>query len=37
MGLGYLGKEMQKEAKQEFSEAVRLNINHIWANKYLSD
>lgn len=37
IGLGYLGKGMQKEAKQEFSEAVRLNINHIWANKYLSD
>ena len=37
MGLGYLGKSIQKEAKQEFSEAVRLNINHIWANKYLSD
>ena len=37
MGLGYLGKGMQKEAKQEFSDAVKLNINHIWANKYLSD
>ncbi len=36
-GLGYLGKDMQKEAKQEFSEAVSLNLNHIWANKYLSD
>jgi len=35
IGLGYLGKNIQKEAKQEFSEAVRLNINHIWANKYL--
>jgi tetratricopeptide (TPR) repeat protein len=37
LGLGYLGKDMQKEAKQEFSEAVRLNVNHIWANKYLAD
>jgi tetratricopeptide (TPR) repeat protein len=37
MGLGYIGKGMQEEAKQEFSEAVRLNINNIWANKYLSD
>jgi len=37
MGLGYLGKDKQKEASQEFSEAVRLNLNHIWANKYLSD
>jgi len=37
MGLGYIGKGMQKEAKQEFSETVRLNINNIWANKYSSD
>jgi len=37
MGLAYLGKGMQKEAKQEFTEAVKLNINNTWANKYLSD
>jgi len=37
IGLGYLGKGMQKEAKQEFTEAVKFNINHVWANKYLSD
>ena len=37
IGLGYLGKGMQKEAKQEFIEALKLNINHTWANKYLSD
>jgi tetratricopeptide (TPR) repeat protein len=36
MGLGYLGKGMQENAYQEFSEAVRLNINHIWAKEYLS-
>ena len=37
MGLGYLGLDMQNEARQELSEAAILNINHIWANKYLSD
>jgi hypothetical protein len=36
IGLGYLGKDMQKEAKQEFAEAVKLNTNHIWAMWYLS-
>jgi len=36
IGLGYLGKGMDKEAKPEFAEAVRLNINHIWATQYLN-
>ena len=36
MGLGYLGKGMDNNAKQEFAEAVRLNINHIWAMYYLN-
>jgi tetratricopeptide (TPR) repeat protein len=36
MGLGYLGKGMQENANQEFREAVRLNINHIWAREYLT-
>jgi tetratricopeptide (TPR) repeat protein len=36
IGLGYLGKGMQREAKQEFAEAVKLNTNHIWAMWYLS-
>lgn len=36
IGLGYLGKELKVEAKQEFAEAVRYNSNHIWANEYLS-
>ena len=36
IGLGYLGRGMQKEAKQEFAEAVKLNTNHIWAMWYLS-
>jgi tetratricopeptide (TPR) repeat protein len=36
IGLGYLGKGMDKDAKPEFEEAVRLNINHIWARWYLN-
>lgn len=36
-GLGYMGKGMITEARQEFNEAVKLNINNLWANKYLSD
>jgi tetratricopeptide (TPR) repeat protein len=35
MGLGYLGMGMESEAKREFSEAERLNINHLWAKEYL--
>jgi tetratricopeptide (TPR) repeat protein len=37
IGLGYLGKGLNQEAKQEFNEAVRLNINHIWATEYLRE
>jgi tetratricopeptide (TPR) repeat protein len=36
IGLGYLGKDSLKEAEKEFTDAVRLNINHIWAKEYLS-
>jgi len=36
IGLGYLGRDMKAEAKQEFAEAVKLNSNHIWAHEYLS-
>jgi len=36
IGLGYLGKGMEKEAKPEFEEAVKLNINHIWAMRYFN-
>jgi tetratricopeptide (TPR) repeat protein len=36
-GLGYLGKDMLTEAGQEFTEAVKLNINNISAKKYLFD
>jgi tetratricopeptide (TPR) repeat protein len=37
IGLGYLGKGLDQEARQEFAEAVRLNINHIWAAEYLRE
>jgi tetratricopeptide (TPR) repeat protein len=36
IGLGYMGKEMNKDATRMFSEAVSLNINHVWAAKFLS-
>ena len=37
LGLGYLGKKINAEAEKMFKEAVRLNINHVWAAKYLSE
>jgi len=37
IGLGYMGKKMESEAAKMFTEAVRLNINHVWAAKYLSE
>ncbi|HEX2395139.1 MAG TPA: tetratricopeptide repeat protein, partial [Bacteroidales bacterium] len=37
IGLGYLGKGMDKEAKPEFEKAVSLNINHVWAKEYLEN
>ena len=36
LGLGYMGKKMNEDAALMFTEAVRLNINHVWAAKYLS-
>jgi tetratricopeptide (TPR) repeat protein len=36
VGLGYLGRGMNEKAKHEFTEAVKLNRNHIWANEYMS-
>ena len=36
-GLGYFGKDMREEAMQEFEEAVKLNINHVWAQWYLNN
>ncbi len=35
MGLGYMGKKMSSDAVTMLAEAVRLNINHVWAAKYL--
>jgi tetratricopeptide (TPR) repeat protein len=37
LGLGYLGKGMQVEAKAEFEKALELNINHLWARVHLSE
>jgi tetratricopeptide (TPR) repeat protein len=37
IGLGYLGKGQRLEARTHFAEAVRLNINHIWATEYLKE
>jgi tetratricopeptide (TPR) repeat protein len=37
MGLGYMGKGMKQKAEEMFSESVKLNINHVWAAKYLSE
>ncbi|MCP4256015.1 MAG: tetratricopeptide repeat protein, partial [Planctomycetes bacterium] len=36
LGLGYLGKGMQTQAKDEFKKALELNINHLWARVHLS-
>ena len=35
LGLGYLGKQNQREARAQFQKAVELNINHLWAKQYL--
>jgi len=37
LGLGYLGKGMQEEAQAQFEEALKLNINHLWAGVHLSE
>ena len=36
IGLGHLGKNQKQKAKDNFTRAVELNINHIWANFELS-
>jgi tetratricopeptide (TPR) repeat protein len=36
MGLGYLGLGENMSARNEFAEAVKLNLNHIWAAALLS-
>ncbi len=37
LGLGHLGKGNQAKAKAEFEEALKLNINHLWAGVHLSE
>ena len=37
LGLGYLGKGKQSEAKTLFEKALDLNINHLWAEMQLSE
>lgn len=37
IGLGQKGKGLNMEAELMFKESVRLNINHVWAAKYLSE
>jgi tetratricopeptide (TPR) repeat protein len=37
LGLAYLGKGMQAEAKAKFEKALELNINHLWARVHLSE
>jgi len=36
LGLGLLGKGEPDRAKQQFRQAVRLNISHVWARYHLS-
>jgi len=36
VGLGYLGQGENSSAQKEFAEAVKLNLNHIWAAALLS-
>ncbi len=35
IGLGYMGNNRNRDATAMFGEAVRLNINNVWAAKYL--
>ena len=37
LGLGYLGKGLKKDAVEAFSESVKLNLNHVWANYFSSN
>jgi tetratricopeptide (TPR) repeat protein len=36
-GLGYLGKGETKKAKEQFEQALELNVNHLWAASQLSE
>jgi len=37
LGLAYLGKGIQSQAKTEFEKALKLNMNHLWAKVQLSE
>lgn len=37
IGLGYLGKRSKAKAKEEFEQAVKLDVNNIWAKHYLAE
>ena len=37
IGLGYLGKGKTKKAKEQFEQALELNVNHLWAQAHLSE
>ncbi len=37
IGLGYLGKGKTKKAKEQFEQALELNVNHLWAQAQLSE
>jgi tetratricopeptide (TPR) repeat protein len=37
IGLGLLGKARHDEAKQEFSQAAKLNVSHLWARYQLAE
>ena len=36
MGLGHLGRGAREQARAEFVEALALNVNHVWARRYLT-
>ena len=37
LGLGYLGKGQNEDARIEFEKAVELNVSHIWARVWLTE
>jgi len=37
LGLGYLGQGKKAEAKKAFQQALRLNVNHLWAQTTLAE
>jgi len=37
LGLGYLGKGFLDKARDEFQQAVKLNVSHVWAKAWLAE